>query len=55
MNPVLIFLIILLAVIVWFTLSFMFIPIGRFIVRIITNIYKKIVYKERTNEEDENR
>ena len=54
MNPVLIFLIIFLAVIIWFVLSFMFVPIGRLIVRIITNTHKKIIYKEGTDE-DENK
>ncbi len=54
LNPVLIFLIIFLAVIIWFVLSFMFVPIGRLIVRIITNTHKKIIYKEGTDE-DENK
>lgn len=34
MNPVFVFLVILAAVVVWFLLSFVFYPLGRFIYRI---------------------
>lgn len=46
MNPVLIFLILLTAVILWFLLSFIFIPLGQFIAKIINNTLNKIFYEE---------
>ena len=49
MNPVFIFLVILLAVLLWFSLSFMFKPIGRLFYRLWKSVIDK-VKDERNNE-----
>lgn len=54
MNPVLIFLVILVAIILWFLLSFAFYPLGRFIYRLwkdaVDEINKKDESEEKENE-----
>lgn len=49
MNPVFIFLVILGAVIIWFLLSFVFYPLGKFLYR----IYKDAVDEINREENDE--
>ena len=52
MNPVLIILVILAAILLWFLLSFAFIPIGKFVSRIVKDAID-IMNKEITEEREE--
>ena len=53
MNPVLVFLIILAAIIVWFLLSFVFYPLGRLLYRIYKDAMDEINKKEKEKEKEE--
>lgn len=53
MNPVFVFLVILAAVAVWFLLSFVFYPLGRFIYRIWKDAVDEINREESEEKEDE--
>ena len=53
MNPVFIFLVLLCAVIVWFLLSFIFYPLGKFIYIIYKDAIDAINKKEKEEKENE--
>lgn len=52
MNPVFVFLVILAAVAVWFLLSFVFYPLGRFVYRIWKDAVDEINREEREGKKD---
>lgn len=56
MNPVFIFLILVAAVLLWFLVSFIFIPVGGMIIKRMKKIEDIINYEEdkKTNESKEN-
>lgn len=51
MNPVFWFLVIVFAVLLWFAISFIFLPIGRFVAKKVKKISDIINYEETENEE----
>lgn len=53
MNPVFIFLVIIGAVIIWFLLSFIFYPLGKFIYRIFKDAVDEINREENDEKETE--
>ncbi len=52
MNPVLVILVLTGAVLLWFMMSFAFIPIGKIIYRIWKNAVDKIDTKEKNDKEE---
>lgn len=55
MNPVLVFLVIVAAIILWFLLSFVFVPFGRFISRIGKDALEEMNKDENNKEKGERR
>ena len=53
MNPVLVFLILIGTVILWFLLSFVFYPLGRFVYRIWKDANDEMNRKDKEKEEKE--
>ena len=51
MNPIFWFLVLLCAAVLWFAISFIFIPLGSFVVKMIKRILNIINYEETKNEE----
>lgn len=51
MNPLLIILVLLLAVVLWFLLSFLFYPLGKFVTRIFKDAVDEINRKDKNNDE----
>lgn len=53
MNPVLVFLIILAAIVLWFLLSFVFYPLGKLIYRIYKDAIDEMNRKEKEEKAEE--
>lgn len=51
MNPVLIILVLLLAVVLWFLLSFLFYPLGKIVNRIFKDAVDEINREDKENDE----
>ena len=52
MNPVLIFLVLLAAVVLWFLLSFVFFPLGRFIYRVGKDALDEMEREDKKDEKE---
>lgn len=52
MNPAFIFLVIIIAIVLWFILSFIFFPLGKFLYRIWKNAIDKLNKEEEKKGED---
>lgn len=53
MNPFLILLILIVAVVLWFLLAFLYQPIGKLVSRIINDSLQEINQKDERNKEDD--
>jgi len=54
MNPIFWLLVLLCAVLLWFAISFIFIPLGSIVVKMMKRILNIINYEETTTEQKEN-
>ena len=54
MNPIFWLLVLLCAVLLWFAISFIFIPLGSLVVKMMKRILNIINYEETTTEQKEN-
>ena len=55
MNPVLVFIILVASVVLWFLLSFVFFPVGRFIYRLVKDALDEMEREDKKEEKDEER
>lgn len=55
MNPVFWFLIIIAAVLLWLAISFIFIPVGSLLLKMMKRIFNIINYEEKESESKENK